>query len=38
MPENGVAFSDGMESDFLRFTAGLEATITIAAERGQLVV
>jgi hypothetical protein len=38
MPDNGVIFSDGMESDFLRFTAGLEATITIARERGQLVV
>jgi hypothetical protein len=38
MPDNGVVFSDGMESDFLRFTAGLEATISIAAERGQLVV
>ena len=38
MPENGVIFSDGMESDFLRFTAGLEATITIAQERGRLVL
>jgi NAD kinase len=38
MPENGVIFSDGMEADFLRFTAGLEATVTVAADRGQLVV
>lgn len=38
MPENGVIFSDGMESDYLRFTAGLEATITIADQRGRLVV
>ncbi len=38
MPENGVIFSDGMESDFLRFTAGLEATITVADSRGRLVV
>ena len=23
MPENGVIFSDGMEADYLRFTAGM---------------
>ena len=38
MPDNGVIFSDGMESDYLRFTAGLEAIVTVAKERGQLVV
>lgn len=38
MPDNGVIFSDGMEADFLRFTAGVEATIGIAASRGCLVV
>lgn len=38
MPDNGVIFSDGMEADFLRFTAGVEATITLAASRGCLVV
>lgn len=38
MPENGVIFSDGMESDYLRFTAGMEATITIAERIGRLVV
>jgi NAD kinase len=38
MPENGVIFSDGMESDYLRFTAGMEATVTIASARGCLVV
>jgi NAD kinase len=38
MPENGVIFSDGMETDYLRFTAGLEATITVAAQRGRLVI
>jgi NAD kinase len=38
MPENGVIFSDGMESDYLRFTAGLEATVGVAGQRGQLVV
>ena len=38
MPDNGVIFSDGMEADYLRFTAGIEATITIAAVAGRLVV
>ncbi len=38
MPESGVIFSDGMESDYLRFTAGMEATITVAERRGRLVV
>ena len=38
MPDNGVIFSDGMESDFLRFTAGIEATIGVAQAQGQLVV
>jgi len=37
MPDSGVIFSDGMESDFLRFTAGMEATIPISAAQGQLV-
>jgi len=38
MPEHGVIFSDGMEADFLRFTAGMEATIGLAAAQGQLVL
>ena len=38
MPENGVIFSDGMEDDYLRFTAGMEATVTVAATQGCLVV
>lgn len=38
MPDNGVIFSDGMEADYLRFTAGMEATITIAAAAGRLAV
>lgn len=38
MPENGVIFSDGMESDFLAFNAGTKATITIAEKKGHLVV
>lgn len=37
MPDSGVIFSDGMESDFLRFTAGMEATISISGVEGQLV-
>lgn len=37
MPENGVIFSDGMEADYLRFTAGMEARITVAPTRGQLI-
>lgn len=38
MPENGVIFSDGMEADYLRFTAGMEATITVATAQGRLAV
>lgn len=38
MPEQGVIFSDGMEADYLRFTAGMEATISVADTRGQLVI
>jgi NAD kinase len=37
MPDNGVIFSDGMESDFLRFTAGMEARITVCKTKGVLV-
>ncbi len=37
MPENGVIFSDGMDTDFLRFTAGMEAIVGLASERGRLV-
>lgn len=38
MPENGVIFSDGIESDYLSFTSGITATITIAEKKGKLVV
>jgi hypothetical protein len=38
MPENGVIFSDGIESDFLQFNSGIEATISVAEKRGHLVV
>jgi NAD kinase len=38
MPDNGVIFSDGMEADYLRFSAGMEAKITLSPTRGQLIV
>lgn len=37
MPENGVIFSDGMETDGLDFRSGLEATVSVAFERGRLL-
>jgi hypothetical protein len=36
MPENGVIFSDGIESDYLAFNSGAFATISIAEKRGLL--
>jgi NAD kinase len=38
MPENGVIFSDGIETDCLQFNSGLEARITLAEKKGHLVV
>jgi len=38
MPDHGVIFSDGMEADYLRFTAGIEAIITLAPVSGRLAV
>ncbi|AIQ27890.1 MULTISPECIES: sugar kinase [unclassified Paenibacillus] len=38
MPEDGVIFSDGVESDYLEFNSGVEATIGLAEKRGRLVV
>lgn len=38
MPENGVVFSDGMESDAIEFNAGTEITVGIAPKRGVLAV
>jgi len=38
MPENGVIFSDGIESDFLAFNSGVEATITVADRIGRIVM
>ena len=38
MPTNGVIFSDGIESDFLRFNSGAVATIGIAKETACMVM
>jgi NAD kinase len=38
MPENGVIFSDGIESDFLDFNSGAKAVISLAEKQGRLVV
>jgi NAD kinase len=37
MPENGVIFSDGIESDFLAFNSGIQATISVSERIGHLV-
>lgn len=37
MPANGVIFSDGIETDFLKFNSGTIATIGIADEKAKLV-
>ena len=37
MPENGLIFSDGIESDFLQFNSGTEAAIGLAEKKGYLV-
>ncbi len=37
MPEHGVIFSDGIESDLLHFNSGVQATVTVADKRGRLV-
>lgn len=38
MPENGVIFSDGIETDYLNFNSGTEALIAIADKKGILVL
>ncbi len=38
MPKNGVIFSDGIHSDFLKFNSGATAEIGIAPEKAILVV
>jgi len=37
MPQNGVIFSDGIQSDFIKFNSGTIATIGIAPEKAILV-
>lgn len=38
MGESGVIFSDGIEKDYLEFNSGMEATISLAVKKGNLVV
>lgn len=38
MADGGVIFSDGVESDYLGFTAGLTATIRVSDKKAQLVI
>ncbi|WP_411342781.1 sugar kinase [Paenibacillus sp. WLX1005] len=38
MPEDGVIFSDGVESDYLEFNSGVSATISIAQQKAHLVI
>lgn len=38
MPEHGVIFSDGVESDFLVFSSGMQVEISVADRRGYLVI
>ena len=38
MAENGVIFSDGLENDYLEFTAGVTASIKVSDTQGVLVV
>jgi hypothetical protein len=38
MPSNGVIFSDGVEADFLEFTSGTIARISVAPQCARLVV
>jgi hypothetical protein len=38
MPERCVIISDGIESDYLAFTAGTVATIGIADRKANLIV
>jgi hypothetical protein len=38
MPQGGVIFSDGVESDFLEFNSGILARIGLAEKKLHLVV
>lgn len=37
MPENGVIFSDGIESDFLTFNSGIVATVSVSDRIGRVI-
>jgi NAD kinase len=37
MPENGVIFSDGIESDYLAFNSGASATVRLSRRKASLV-
>ncbi len=38
MPNGGVIFSDGVESDFVEFNSGSIARFTVSPQRARLVV
>lgn len=38
MPEHGVIFSDGIESDYLEFNSGIVAELGLAEKRGLLII
>jgi hypothetical protein len=38
MPEHGVIFSDGIESDYIEFNSGIVAEIKLAEKKGLLIV
>jgi len=38
MAENGVIFSDGVEADYVSFTAGLTATVRVADKKAYLLI
>ncbi len=38
MPEDGVIFSDGIESDYISFNSGTRAVIRVAEKKGMMVV
>jgi NAD kinase len=38
MPENGVIFSDGIEADYIGFSSGMVARISVADRVGRLIV
>jgi hypothetical protein len=37
MPENGVIFRDGIESDFVTFNSAIEATVSVSERVGRLI-